>query len=99
MGAPFVDAATVDIAPGALQELSGRYFLVSEGRQGQQVELVLKNGHLCVGDARLRPVGGGAFVMQGSLLRIEFEQDCSPLQLRLFMSGEGSGVLWQRLAV
>ena len=99
MGVPFVDAPTVDIAPGALQELSGRYFLVSEGRQGQQVELVLKNGHLCVGDARLRPVGGGAFVMQGSLLRIEFEQDCNPLQLRLFMSGEGSGVLWQRLAV
>ena len=98
MGAPFVDAPAVDVSLEALQQFSGRYFLVSQGQQGQRVELVLKNGHLCVGDQRLRHIGGGKFVMQRSLLRVEFLEGSNPLQLSLFMTGEGPGALWQRVA-
>ncbi len=98
MGAPFVDAPDVEISVEALQELSGRFSLLPEERQGQQVELVFKNGHLCVGEQRLRHIGGCKFVMLGSLLRVEFVEGSCPLQLHLFMTGEGHGVLWQRLA-
>lgn len=97
MGVPFTDTPTVDISLEALEELSGRYSLLSQERLAQQVELVHKNGHLCVGDQSLRHVGGGKFVMQGSLLRVEFVEGSCPLQLYLFMTGEGSGVLWQRV--
>ena len=98
MGAPYADAPAVHIAVEALRGWSGRYAQVSRERQGHEVELVLVNDHLSVGDKRLRHVGGGAFVMQGSLLRIEFIEGSSPLQLRLFASGDGPGVLWQRVA-
>ncbi len=97
MGTPFVDPPTVFISLEALQELAGRYFMVSQGQRGQQVELFLKKGNLCVGDAPLRHIGCSAFAMKGSLLRIEFKEGSSPLQLCLFATGEGSGVLWQRL--
>jgi hypothetical protein len=97
MGAPFVDAPTVDVSFQALKEFSGCYYLVSQGHQ-LQVELVLKDQRLCVGDQPLRHIGGGKFVMQGSLLRVEFVDGSCPLQLLLYVSGEGSGVLWQRMA-
>ena len=84
----------------ALQEFSGRYFQVShQGPLGQQVELSLSNQQLCIaGTLPLRCIGGGAFVAQGSLLRIQFVEGSSPLQLHFFATGEGSGVLWQRVA-
>ena len=66
MGAPFVDAAAVDISIEALQEFSGRYFQASQGPHGQQVELSLCNQQLCIaGTLPLRCIGGGAFVAQG----------------------------------
>jgi len=99
MGAPFEDAAAVDISIEELQKFSGRFFQASQGPQGQQVELSLSNEQLCIGGALpLRCIGGGAFVAHGSLLRVEFVEGSSPLQLHLFATGEGSGVLWQRVA-
>ena len=65
MGAPYVDAAAVDISIEALQEFSGRYFQASQGPHGQQVELSLCNQQLCIaGTLPLRCIGGGAFVAQ-----------------------------------
>ena len=99
MGAPYVDAAAVDISIEALQEFSGRYFQASQGPHGQQVELSLCNQQLCIaGTLPLRCIGGGAFVAEGSLLRLQFIEGSSPLQLHFFATGEGSGVLWQRVA-
>jgi D-alanyl-D-alanine carboxypeptidase len=98
MGTPYCNAPTVAISIEALQELSGRYCPLPPGQQGQQVELAVTDGHLCVGGGRLRHVGATTFVMQRSLTRLQFVDGSSPLQLRLYMSGEGSGELWQRLA-
>ena len=99
LGAPIVDAPSVDVPIEALQALAGRYRQVSaeEEPEGPTVEIVLKSGQLCVGGSRLRPLGGGVFEMKGALTRIEFVDGSSPLQLRLFLLGEGSGVAWQRV--
>jgi CubicO group peptidase (beta-lactamase class C family) len=98
MGIPYDDAPTVGMPIEALQELSGRYSPLPPGSQEQQVELALRDGHLWVGGRCLRHVGGASFVMQHSLARLQFVDGSNPLQLRLFMSGEGPGELWQRLA-
>ncbi len=97
LGKPYPDGPAVAMAPAELAALSGTY-----RKQGGSDERVLRvqDGVLTSQRGggpsfRLRPIGGGVFLFEGSISRIELP--AAGGSLRFFPDGEGDGEVWQRV--
>jgi D-alanyl-D-alanine carboxypeptidase len=99
LGKPYPNAVTVPITEEELQACSGSYRLAND----HSTEIVIKvvDGKLLAPDGRaLRPIGARVFVLDNALLRVEFEAATTPsASCRLFLTGEGEGLLLERLLV
>jgi CubicO group peptidase (beta-lactamase class C family) len=97
LGKSYPDGPTVPATPAELAALSGTWR--KDGGTDQRVLRVQDGGLTSQRDGgpafKLRPIGGGMWLFEGSLSRIEWPPAGGAL--RFFPDGEGDGEVWRRV--
>jgi CubicO group peptidase (beta-lactamase class C family) len=97
LGDPYPDGAAVAVPAAELQALAGRWRRADGSGPDDERLLRLQGGTLTSqrgGGAplRLKPIGGGVFLFENSISRIQVQGTT----LRFFADGEGEGEVWTR---
>ena len=101
LGKPYPDGTAVTLSEAELQRYSGRYRKAgaNDERLLRVQGGVLRSLRVGGQGAALKPVGGGVFLLEGTISRIEFGSAPGvPAELRFFPEGEDPGEVWQRMA-